>query len=117
MEDDLSDIENNSGEQRSGRERQLAALKPYQYKKGQSGNPAGRAKGISLKEYVKNKFAHMTDEERESFLEGVSKDFIWEMGEDKAQSKTDITTMGKELPAPIINVSRDNSISEDKQPE
>lgn len=65
-------------------------LQPYQYKKGQSGNPSGRAKGISLKEYVKMKFSTMTDDEKEEFMNGLSKDTIWEMGEGKPQQDTKI---------------------------
>lgn len=33
---------------------------------------------------------------------------------DKAKQPTDITTNGKDIPSPIINVSRDNSVSENK---
>jgi hypothetical protein len=59
-------------------------LKPWQYKKGQSGNPGGRPVGsVSLKTYVKNKLLSMTDEQREEFLEGLDKKTIWEMAEDK----------------------------------
>lgn len=77
-------------------------IKPYQYKKGQSGNPAGRAKGISLKEYVKRKFRLMTDEEREEYLEGLSKDFIWEMGESKAKQDLD-ANLGGEVTIKLVN--------------
>ncbi len=60
-------------------------LKPWQYKKGQSGNPGGKPVGtVSLKTYIKNKLLSMTDEEREEFLEGMDKKTLWEMGEDKA---------------------------------
>lgn len=69
-------------------------LAPYQYKKGQSGNPTGRAgKGKSLKEYAKEKIALMTDEEREEFLNGIDKRTIWEMSEGKA--KQDMEVSGK----------------------
>ncbi len=67
------------------RDNRLKAIKPYQYKKGQSGNPSGRPKGsVSMKTYVKNKLLTMSDEEREEFLQGIDKKTIWEMGEEKA---------------------------------
>lgn len=62
-------------------------LLPHVYKKGQSGNPSGRPEGISLKEYARIKFRHMTDEEREDFFNGIDKRTLWEMGEGKPDTK------------------------------
>lgn len=56
-------------------------LQPWQYKKGQSGNPSGRAPGISLKEYARMKFRTMTDEEREEFFNGIPKIDLFKMAE------------------------------------
>lgn len=78
--------------------------RPWMYKKGQSGNPGGRPKGSkSMKTYIKEKLAVMTEEEREVFLEGLDKRTIWEMAEGRADAKTELTGKdGKDL-IPVPN--------------
>ena len=67
-------------------------IKPWQFKKGQSGNPAGRPPGKSLKERSKAMLNAMTEEEEQAFLEGIDKRTIWEMAEGKAKQDLGIET-------------------------
>ena len=63
-------------------------LSPYQWKKGQSGNAAGRPKGKTMKEYAKELLETQTEEERQEFLHGLPKEIIWKMAEGNPKQDT-----------------------------
>lgn len=77
-------------------------IKPYMWKKGQSGNVLGRPKGKTMKEWTKEYLERMSDEERDDFMEGIPKDIIWKMAEGNPDNKSDITSDGEKLQTGII---------------
>lgn len=102
MEEDTEEI---TGEQQKY-SKVPPQLLPHVYKKGQSGNPAGRPLGISLKEYARLKFRSMTDEEKEEFFNGIQKIELFKMAEGNPHQDTDVTSKGERilvLPSELIN--------------
>lgn len=89
-------------------------LKPYQFKKGVSGNPMGRPPGRSLKDRAKAYLSGLTDEEAAEFFEGMNKKDVWEMAEGKAEQKTDITTAGKPIILLAPEIADKNALTPDE---
>jgi len=76
-------------------------LIPYQWKKGQSGNPNGRPKGQTLKEFAREYLMSLPDEEKVEYLASLPPEITWKMAEGNPANATDITTGGDKL-SPLL---------------
>lgn len=79
------------------------------YEKGVSGNPAGRPPGKSLKEFWKERFANMSDEEKAEFSKKVAPELLWQMAEGRPRQDTDLTSGGEKLSVAVVNYADHNT--------
>ena len=98
--------------QQKNKEERIKRLQPYQWKKGKSGNLAGRPKGMTMKEYAREYLAGMTDDERQEFMEGQNKSDVWKMAEGNAPQTVE-AQVKIELPQPLLDGIRNNNSNEE----
>src|SRR3989344_3750076 len=101
-------LETTSGQ---GKRQLPEQLIPFQFKKGQSGNPSGSSRKQTMKEYARERFLSMTDEEKDKFLDGLSKIDLWKMAEGAPDARTDMTTKIEAIISPEAKAKANKAIS------
>lgn len=65
-------------------------LKEYQWQKGQSGNPAGRPKTRTLKEFAREYLSNMSEEGRIAYFQKLDEEVVWKMAEGNPKNDVDL---------------------------
>lgn len=92
-------------------------LRPYIWKKGQSGNMNGRPKGKTLKEFAREYLESLPDEDKIEYLASLPTEIVWKMAEGNPQTNNDVTTDGKALTINLVkfdDINNDSAQSENR---
>ena len=99
------------------KQRKAIWLKEYEWKPGQSGNPKGRPKGKTLKEWAREFLILLPDDTKLKFLREIEPDIVWRMAEGNPHQTEDITSGGKSFQPPIYGgLSRNKRGDQDIRP-
>lgn len=90
-------------------------LKPYQFGPGNNANPNGRPKGKTLKEFAREYLESLPDDRKIEYLATLPEEIVWKMAEGNPQNNIDHSTLGKEIPQPLLNVFNNNSDKKDNE--
>lgn len=83
-------------------------LKQYIWKKGQSGNLAGRPKGKTLKEFAREYLESLPDDEKVDYLASLPTEIVWKMAEGNPKQDVDATSGGEKIQFTVVTYEKHN---------
>jgi hypothetical protein len=106
----LDKVANDDKSEKQGKKQAFDYVKAYRWVKGQSGNPNGRPKGKTLKEFAKEYLMSLPDDDKVRFLASLPEEIVWKMAEGNPETKSDVKLEVKELPK-VLNIIRPEELS------
>ena len=88
---------------KQGKNKLLGGITGNGFMPGKSGNPKGRPKEKTLKEFCRGYLQSMTENERINFLNSVKPEFVWRMAEGNPHQSKDITMHESKSIGQILN--------------